>query len=96
MYETQVVTGAEEPKHVIVIEGKNYEVPLMSDLSYTELESALSGMDGYKAFLEKHLPKKIVEKLSVRNLRLIRADWDKYSRDDAGITPGESQALSDS
>lgn len=96
MYITQVVTGDAEQKHQIVIEDKTYEVPLMSDLSYTELESALSGMEEYKAFLEKHIPKKVVENLSVRNLRLIMADWGKYSRDDAGTTPGESQALSDS
>lgn len=96
MYETQINTGAEAPKHIIVIEGKSYEVPLAEDLSYAEANEALSGLDGYKAFLEKHLPKKILEKLSVRQIHHIMMDWNKYSKEDMGIKPGESQALSGS
>lgn len=96
MYETQINTGAEAPKHIIVIEDKSYEVPLAEDLSYTEANEALSGLDGYKAFLEKRLPKKILEKLSVRQIHHIMMDWNKYSKEDMGIKPGESQALSGS
>lgn len=96
MYETQINTGAEAPKHIIVIEDKSYEVPLAEDLSYTEANEALSGLDGYKAFLEKHLPKKILGKLSVRQIHHIMMDWNKYSKEDMGIKPGESQALSGS
>ncbi|MGX8703979.1 MAG: hypothetical protein ACSW8H_05970 [bacterium] len=96
MYETHINTGAEELKHIIVIEDKSYEVPLAEDLSYTEADEALSGFDGYKAFLEKHLPKKVVEKLSVRQIHYIMKDWNKYSKEDMGIKPGESQALSGS
>jgi len=96
VYETQINTGAEAPKHIIVIEDKSYEVPLAEDLSYTEANEALSGLDGYKAFLEKHLPKKILEKLSVRQIHHIMMDWNKYSKEDMGIKPGESQALSGS
>lgn len=90
MYETQIDSGANKQKHVIVIGDKSYEVPLMGDLPYAELDSALDGMDGYKAFLEKHLTKKVVEKLSLRQLRALMDDWGKYSKDDMGITPGES------
>ena len=96
MYETTVVTGKKELKHIIVIEDKRYEVPLAEDLSYEEADEALSGLDGYKVFLEKHLPKKVLEKLSVRQIQQIRMDWNKYSKEDMGIKPGESQALSDS
>ena len=96
MYETTVVIGKKERKHVIAIEDKRYEVPLAEDLSYEEADEALSGLDGYKAFLEKYLPKKVLEKLSVRQIQQIRMDWNKYSKEDMGIKPGESQALSDS
>jgi hypothetical protein len=96
MYETNVASGEGQPKHIIVIEDKSYEVPLAEDLSYAEANEALSGLDGYKAFLEKHLPKKVLEKLSVRQIHHIMMDWNKYSKEDMGIKPGESQALSGS
>lgn len=90
MYETNVASGEGQPKHIVVIEGKTYELPLMGDVPYDELDKALEGLDGYKAFLEKHLPKKVVAGLSVRQLRAIQTDWGTYSKQDMGITPGES------
>ena len=96
MYETSVVSGEEQPKHCIKIGEKAYEVPLMGDVPYDELNRILDGTDDktplehYKIFLEKHLPKKIVAGLSVNQLRMIQSDWAKYSRDAMGITPGES------
>lgn len=43
MYETSVVSGAEQPKHCIRIGEKTYEVPLMGDVPYDELNEILEG-----------------------------------------------------
>lgn len=90
MYETKIGSGDTELKHTIVIENKPYEIPLLGNLSYEDVEKATSGLGGFKAFLEKHLDKKVVARLSVKQLRAIQSDWATFSREDMGIKPGES------
>lgn len=104
MYETKIDSGEGRLKHCIRVGEKTYEVPLMGDVSYDELNKILEGteehtpdgivrktpLEYYKAFLEKHLPKKVVSGLSVNQLRMIQSDWAKYSKDAMGISPGES------
>lgn len=43
MYVTQINTGAEAPKHCIKVGEKEYEVPLMGDVPYDELNEILEG-----------------------------------------------------
>ena len=43
MYETSVVSGKEQSKHCIKIGEKAYEVPLMGDVPYDELNEILEG-----------------------------------------------------
>ena len=43
MYETSVVSGEKQPKHCIRIGEKTYEVPLMGDVPYDELNEILEG-----------------------------------------------------
>jgi hypothetical protein len=90
MYETKIGSGDTELKHTIVIENKAYKIPLLGDLPYEDVEKATSGLGGFKTFLEKHLDKKVVAKLSVNQLRTIQNDWATFSRKDMGIKPGES------
>lgn len=96
MYETNIASGEGQPKQCIKIGEKEYEVPLMGDVPYDELNKILDGTEDktplahYKTFLEKYLPKKVVAGLSVNQLRMIQSDWAKYSKDAMGITPGES------
>lgn len=77
----------ESPKKVleVVIGEESYNIPLASELTFKEAAS-LESAEGTRAFIQKHIPKKVLDPLTIGQYNSIVEAWKKES---GYTTPGE-------
>lgn len=77
----------ESPKNVleVVIGEESYNVPLVGSLTFKEAAS-LETAEGTRAFIQKYIPKKVLDPLTISQYNSIVEAWKAES---GYTTPGE-------
>lgn len=71
----------------VVIEGKNYEIPLATSLKRSEL-TKLKTEEGVMKFFEEYLGKELFDDLSIGEIKQIVTAWSKATEEASGVSLG--------
>ena len=87
------ITLGGKPKELKVltvhIGEESYEVPLGGSLKPRELAD-MDTMEKTTAFLEKYIPKKVLDELSLDDYNTLVRAWGDATKEASGMTMGES------
>ena len=67
---------------------KTYSVPLAGSLTLSEVQQLSEKEEGY-TFFEKYIPRKVLESLTVDDMKALTAAWKEASADDSQPDVGE-------
>lgn len=73
----------------VTIGDKTYTLPLGASVPYRTLKK-IGTEEGLIEFLEDHIPNDVVDLLTADELRQIVEAWSNATKEQSGITPGES------